>query len=103
MDKNLNEEDIKDLGFRKRLKNQWIGLKDYIKNITNPEYEYFMTVTLHTPTMGNLYQIYVHRHLQSDQDDIEGQINYGESELVYKGLIRSKSELKILLNMLNIE
>lgn len=99
----LSKEDIESLGFTKRLKNQWIGWKDYIKDIPNPEYEYFMRVTLHTPTVGNLYKMYVHRYLQNERDDIDGLINYGESERIYKGLVKNKLELKRLLKQLNIE
>lgn len=101
--KYLDKEDIESLGFTKRLKNQWVGWKDYIKEISNHNYEYFMRFTLHTPTMGSQYKIYVHRHLHSEQDDIEGQLNYGESELVYKGLIKNKSELLKLLKQLGID
>jgi len=101
--KYLDQEDIESLGFVERLKNQWIGWKDYVKDIINPEYEYFMRVTLHTPRMGDLYKIYVHRYLQNERDDIDGLINYGESERIYKGLIKNKSELKSLLKKLNIE
>ena len=94
--KYLDQEDIESLGFSKRIKNNWVGWKDFKGEINNPKYEYFGKFTLHVPTMGDLYKIYVHRFLSEDPE-IER-----ESELVYKGLIKNKSELIKLLKQLNI-
>lgn len=98
----LDEEDIESLEFKKRLNNQWIGWNDYILETISGEYGYFLTCTLHVPRMDGLYKIYVHRHLNNEKNDIETQLKNGESELVFKGKITNKSELKKTLKQLNI-
>jgi len=99
----LNIKYIESLGFKKRPKDQWIGWKDFIKEIDNPEYEYFHRYTVHIPRMGNQWKIIVHRHLNSKEDNIEGQINYGESEIVYKGLIENEEQLKTIIKYLGLD
>lgn len=103
--KHLDIEDIENIGFIKRLKNEWIGWNDYKADILNPEYGYFMRVTLHVPRPlkpKEQFKIYVHRYLISEDAKIEEQLKQGESELVYKGLIKNKSELVKLLKQLGI-
>lgn len=101
--KYLDQEDIESLGFEKRLNNQWIGWDDYILDDISGEYGYFLQCTLHAPKMDNFYKIYVHRYLNEDVNTIESSINNGESELVYKGAIKNKSELKKLMVQLGIK
>jgi len=51
--------------------------------------------------MDDCYKIYLHRYLDDDTK-LETRINEGESELVYKGNIKNKSELSRLLKQLSI-
>jgi len=103
--KYLDQEDIESLGFRKTLKNQWVGYYDYLLEDLPGEYPYFLKATLHIDRFDNKYhKIYVHRFFdETCSRSIEGSLNYGESECIYKGDIKNKSEFKKLLKQLQIE
>lgn len=107
--KYLDKDDIENLGFKKSLRNQCIGWDDYYFGKTiNPEYDYFLYLTLHVPSQrfnsnfirDNQFKLIVHRYYISDSYEtthIESNINSGDSEIIYKGLIRNISELKKIL------
>lgn len=99
--KYLDEEDINDKGFIKRSKDEWIGWNDYILDAISGEIPYFLKATIHKSKMDDVYKIYLHRYLDDDTK-IESQINEGESELIYKGKIRNKSELHKIMQQLGI-
>ena len=99
--KYLDREDIESFGFKKRLKDEWIGWKDYALDTISGEIPYFLSATIHIPIMDDCYKIYLHRYLDDDTK-LETRINEGESELVYKGTIKNKSELSRLLKQLSI-
>lgn len=99
--KYLDREDIESLGFKKRLKDEWIGWRDYALDTVSGELPYFLSATIHEPRMDDIYKIYVHRYLDNDTR-LNIRISEGESELVYKGKIKNKSELKKLLIQLGI-
>lgn len=99
--KYLDKEDIEELGFVKRTKDEWIGWRDYSLGAISGKIGYFLKATLHKPRMDDIYKIYLHRYLDDDTK-IEPKVNEGESELVYKGKIKNKSELKFILTMVNI-
>lgn len=99
--KKLDEEDIKCFGFTKRLKDEWIGWSDYYLGEISGRIGYFLSATLHKPRMDDVYKIYLHRYLAEDTK-IESKLKEGDSELIYKGNIKNKFELKKLLEMLGI-
>ena len=111
--KYLDKEDIESLGFKKSGKNQWVGYEDYFSGNVSGEYGYFLYVTIHYPVLyvkskrleDNLFKIIVHRHYVSNEDETSS-INYSldnnESEIVFKGTIKNKHELKRVLTMLGI-
>jgi len=112
--KYLDKQDIEELGFKKTFKNQWIGWEDYYSGDVSGEYGYFLYVTLHFPRWyhkpkrleDRFFKVIMHRYFVTDEDEttsIEDNINKGESELVYKGTIKNKSELKRLLVQLGIK
>lgn len=98
----LDVVDIESIEFKKRSNNQWVGYNDYILETISGEYGYFLNCTVHVPRMDDMYKIYVHRHLNGEVNDIETQLKNGESELVFKGKIKNKSEFKKILKQLNI-
>ena len=111
--KYLDSEDIESLGFEKSLKNQWIGWNDYYSGNVSGEYGYFLYVTLHVPRLynksnkleDNLFKIIVHRYYVSNEDEttnIEEKLEQNESEVIYKGVIKNKSELKQVLKMIGV-
>lgn len=111
--KYLDQEDIESLGFNKSLKTQWVGWYDYYSGNVSGKYGYYLYVTLHFPKLyniserleDNLFKIILHRYYVSNSDEttnIESKIKEGESEVVYKGKINNKSELKKLLKQLGI-
>lgn len=111
--KYLDKEDIESLEFTKTFKNQWIDWEDYHLDRLPGNYGYFLHATLHFPRMyvksnrfeDNQFQIIVHRHFISEEDcttSIDKQLNDNESEVVYKGIIKNKQELKKLMQQLNI-
>ena len=111
--KYLDKEDIKSLGFEKSKKNQWVGYEDYFSGNVRGEYGYFLYVTIHYPIFytkskrveDNLFKIIVHRHYTSNEDEtsnINYSLNTNESEVVFKGTIKNKHELKRVLIMLGI-
>lgn len=112
--KYLDSEDIESLGFEKSLKNQWIGWNDYYSGNISGEYGYFLYVTLHVPRLynksnkleDNLFKIIVHRYYVSNEDEttnIEEKLKQNESEVIYKGVIKNKSELKQVLKMIGVQ
>jgi hypothetical protein len=99
--KYLDREDIENLGFKKMEKNNWVGWHDYyLKDTLLGSIPYYLYCTLHVPIMDNNYKIIVHRN--DNYNKIEEEIKKGESEVVYVGNIKNKSELKKLLKMLYI-
>lgn len=64
--KYLDEEDIKNIGFVKMVKNEWAGWHDYILNNISGEIGYFLKATIHKPRMDDIYKIYLHRYLEND-------------------------------------
>lgn len=99
--KYLDREDIESFGFKKRLKDEWIGWKDYALDTISGKVPYFLSATIHIPRMDDCYKIYLHRYLDDDTK-LETMVNEGESELVYKGKIKNRSELFRLLKQLSI-
>tara|TARA_R110000851_G_scaffold314987_1_gene477235 strand:+ start:401 stop:733 length:333 start_codon:yes stop_codon:yes gene_type:complete len=91
--------------FKKTNKNIWSTWNDFIlKDYLNPEYGFYLTATLHCPIKTylksdrlehRLYKIFLHRtyHIETFESNLED----NESELVYKGLIENKEDLKFLL------
>lgn len=100
--KYLDEIDIKEEGFVKRVKDEWVGWHDYILDTVSGEIGYFLKATIHKPRMDDVYKIYLHRYLE-EETKIEPKVNEGESELVYKGRIKNISELRRILKMLAIK
>lgn len=94
--KYLCKKDITDLGFKKRKKDTWIGWNDYVIECEERFDNYFGFCTVHIPRMGEIYKICVHRYL-TEECNIENDIENGESAILFKGYIKSKSELKQLL------
>lgn len=99
--KYLDSSDIESFGFKKRLKDEWIGWKDYALDTISGEIPYFLSATIHIPRMDDCYKIYLHRYLDDDTK-LETRINEGESELVFKGKIKNRGELIRLLKQLSI-
>lgn len=111
--KYLDQEDIESLGFEKAFKNQWIGWSDYYSGNVSGKYGYFLYVTLHVPRLynkssrleDNLFKIIIHRHYTSNEDEttsIEEKLEQNESEVIFKGIIKNKSELKQVLKMIGV-
>jgi len=98
----LDEDDINEEGFIKREKDQWAGWNDFYLDTISGQVGYFLSATLHKPRMDNIYKIYLHRHLAEDTK-IEDKLKEGESELVFKGVIKNKSELRRIMEMLQIK
>jgi len=91
----LDREDIESLGFEKRIRDQWAFFNDFILNTIDGDYGYFLYCTIHAERpMGKSFKIYVHRYLDGSTNDIINQIDSKESEMVYKGAIKNKTELK---------
>ena len=65
--KYLDKEDIESFGFKKSIKDSWIGYKDYFLSSINPEYPYFLYATLHIPLRDDMYKILVHRHYDENE------------------------------------
>lgn len=99
----LTKEDIESVGFKKRIKNEWIGYNDYIIDI-KASYPYHMRATLHIDRFDNKYhKIIIHKYLNNETDRIESNLDMGESETIYKGLINTKEDLENLLIQLDIK
>lgn len=112
--KYLNKEDIESLGFKKSLKSQWAGWDDYYTENLNAGRDYYLYATLHFPRgvtdltriEDNLFEIILHRFYKSDEHgttEIEDCIEQRESEVVFKGIIKNKSKLKEILELVGIE
>lgn len=97
----LDRDDVESFGFVKLNKNTWAGWNDFVLNEISGDYPYFLKATIHVPRVGDVYKIYVHRSL-NDGGEIDKKIKEGESERVYKGRIKNKSELRKLMDMLGI-
>ena len=101
--KYLSKEDIESLGFEQSENDTWIGWHDYYySKLISGNIPYFLHASLHTPRMGDDYQIILHRGNPRDIN-IEDQIKEYESEVVFKGRIKNISELKRLLKQLGID
>jgi hypothetical protein len=83
----------------------------YLFEDFNPSYGYFLRATVHIPNgrVSNVdrldyrfSKIYVHRCRITDAVQFERNVEEGESELVYKGLIESDEDLTFLLSKLGI-
>jgi hypothetical protein len=111
--KYLDRGDVESLGFTKSLKDQWVGWNDFYLDHSGAGRDYYLYTTFHFPRFvsnsnrveDNLFKIILHRRYESDEDGttvIEHQIKQGESEVVFKGTINNKSELKRLLKQIGI-
>lgn len=92
--------------FKKTEKDLWIGWHDYLLSDINPEYGYFLYATLHYPRKPYLEsdnlecKIILHRYYQYSR--VEQNLEEGESEMVYKGLIENNSDLEFILKKTGI-
>jgi len=111
--KYLDKDDVESLGFEKSLKNQWVGWDDFWLNHTEPGRDYYLYTTLHFPKAvkdlnrieDNLFKIILHRHYKSDEDgttNIEYQLEQKESQIVFEGSFKNKSELKKIMKQIGI-
>lgn len=99
--KYLDTEDIESLGFTKRGKS-WAGYIDYeYTELINGEVPYYLKATIHVPLMDNMYKIILHRYI-GEGTNIDKQLEQGESELMFKGIIKNKSELKTIMKQVGI-
>lgn len=97
----MNIEDIESLGFIKRGKT-WAGYVDYeYTELIDGEVPYYLKATIHVPMMDDMYKIILHRILNEDTN-IDKQIEQGESEIMFRGRIKNKSELKVLMSQVGI-
>lgn len=99
--KYLDTEDIESLGFTKRGKT-WAGYTDYeYTELINGEVPYYLKATIHVPLMDDMYKIILHRTLNEDTN-IDKQLEQGESELMFRGRLKNKSQLKFIMQCLGI-
>jgi hypothetical protein len=112
--KYLDASDAESLGFKKSLKSQWAGWDDYYTENLNAGRDYYLYATLHFPRgvtdltriEDNLFEIILHRFYKSDEHgttEIEDCIEQRQSEVVFKGIIKNKSKLKEILELVGIE
>lgn len=98
----ITEQELFELGFKKSIKNQWIGWFDYYLDTINPEYGHYLQITIHIPKKPEwggemLTKILIHRYYNNEETNVEYWIKEGESEQIYLGNIRSKEHLQQLL------
>jgi len=99
--KYLDTEDIESLGFTKRGKT-WAGYVDYLyTGLIDGKVPYYLDATIHIPLMDDMYKIILHRHVGEDIN-IDKQIKQGESELMFRGRLKNKSELKTIMKQVGI-
>ena len=99
--KYLDTDDIESLGFTKRGKT-WAGYVDYeYTELIDGEVPYYLKATIHVPLMDDMYKIILHRFLNEDTN-IDKQVEQGESEVMFRGRIKNKSELKSIMQMVGI-
>lgn len=111
----LDKEDLESLGFEQTVKNQWVGWNDYVSNYVNPNYGYYLYVTLHFPRSyvtsdrleHNLFKIIAHRYFCNEDienlTNVDEKIKEDESRVLYEGLIKNLSELKQALTMIGVD
>ena len=99
--KYLDTDDIESLGFIKRGKT-WAGYVDYeYTEFIDGKVPYYLRASIHVPLMDDMYKIILHRILEEDTN-IDKAISQGESEVMFRGRIKNKSELKFLMSQVGI-
>jgi hypothetical protein len=97
----LDAKDIESLGFIKRGKT-WAGYIDYkYTELIDGKVPYYLRATIHVPIMDDMYKIILHRILE-EGTNIDKAVEQGESELMFRGRIKNKSELKTIMKQVGI-
>ena len=97
----MSIEDIESLGFSKRGKT-WVGYIDYkYTELIDGKVPYYLEASIHVPLMDDMYKIILHRILEEDTN-IDKAVEQGESEVMFRGRIKNKSELKVLMSQVGI-
>jgi hypothetical protein len=99
--KYLDAKDIESLSFVKRGKT-WAGYTDYeYTELIDGEVPYYLKATIHVPLMDDIYKIILHRTL-NENTNIDKQLEQGESELMFRGRLKNKSELQRIMKQVGI-
>ena len=97
----LDTKDIESLGFIKRGKT-WAGYIDYeYTELIDGKVPYYLRATIHVPLMDDMYKIILHRILE-EGTNIDKAVEQGESEIMFRGRIKNKSELKTIIKQVGI-
>ena len=103
--KYLDDEDLSELGFTKIGKNIRYGYVDYVgdnSKIDLSKIGYYCHVTFHKCRFDDEHLIMFHRYNPITRD-IEEDLKEFESEIRFRGNIRCKNELKLVLKLLNVK
>lgn len=103
----VTTEELSKIGFVKTEKNKWVYWDDYILDDINPEYGYFLYVTVSFPKKDwgsleyNFSKIILHRHYNYEMwCEME---DYYDCNKIYEGNIDSIEDLEWLLNKTGIK